>query len=259
MILNFYKYQGAGNDFIFIDNRDGSFPKQNNELIKQLCDRHFGIGADGLILIENHTKTDFEMVYFNADSSQTMCGNGARCAVAFAKKLEIINDSTTFMAYDGPHEATINQDQTVSLEMIDVEKVDVHEHHIFANTGTVHHVELVDDLENYPVFTSGRKLRYELYGEAGSNINFVEQKNGNTFRIRTYEKGVEDETLACGTGVTAAAIAMHKVGKTQDNTIYLQAEGGDLSVSFQVVDDVYKEVVLTGPAEFIYQGSIKVS
>lgn len=259
MILNFYKYQGAGNDFIFIDNRDGSFPKHDNDLIKQLCDRHFGIGADGLILIENHADSDFEMVYFNADSSQTMCGNGARCAVAFARKLEIIGNSTRFTAYDGLHEATINKDQTVSLEMIDVEKVDVHKDHVFANTGTVHHVELVDNLESYPVVNTGRKLRYELYGESGSNINFVEQTNENTFRIRTYEKGVEDETLACGTGVTAAAIAMHKIGKTQDNTINLNAEGGDLKVSFEVVDGIYKNVVLTGPTEFIYQGSIDIS
>ena len=211
MILNFYKYQGAGNDFIFIDNRNGIFPKENNELIKQLCDRHFGIGADGLILIENHADFDFEMIYFNADSSQTMCGNGARCAVAFAKKLEMIKDETQFTAYDGPHGAKINTDETVSLEMIDVENVDVKENHVFANTGTVHHVELVNNLEDFPVVNTGRKLRYELYGEPGSNINFVEQKDSNTFRIRTYEKGVEDETLACGTGVTAAAIAMHKI------------------------------------------------
>jgi len=259
MILDFYKYQGAGNDFIFIDNRDHSFPKKNYDLIKQLCDRHFGIGADGLILIENHPDTDFEMIYFNADSSQTMCGNGARCAVAFAKKLEIIGNITTFTAYDGPHEATINKDNTVSLEMIDVDKVDVHEHHVFANTGAVHHIELVDHLDNFPVVDTGRKLRYNLYGEAGSNINFVEQKNENTFRIRTYEKGVEDETLACGTGVTAAAIAMHKIGKTQENIINLHAEGGDLNVRFDVIDGIYKNVVLTGPAKFIYHGSIEVS
>jgi len=259
MILNFYKYQGAGNDFIFIDNREGLFPKENNALIAQLCDRHFGIGADGLILIEDHPELDFEMIYFNADSSQTMCGNGARCAVAFAKKLNIIENTTQFTAYDGPHGASINEDQTVSLEMIDVEKVDVKEDHVFTNTGTVHHVELVNDLENFPVFNTGKKLRYELYGEAGSNINFVEQKNENTFRIRTYEKGVEDETLACGTGVTAAAIAMHKIGKTSDNSVNLIAEGGHLSVDFEVIDGVYKNVVLTGPAEFIYQGSIEIS
>lgn len=259
MILDFYKYQGAGNDFIFVDNRKGSFPKENNDLISRLCDRHFGIGADGLILIQDHDDTDFEMIYFNADSSQTMCGNGARCAVAFAKKLNMIEDATQFTAYDGPHGAKINADKTVSLEMIDVENIDVQKDHVFANTGTVHHIELVDDLENFPVFNTGRKLRYELYGEAGSNINFVEQTNENTFRIRTYEKGVEDETLACGTGVTAAAIAMHKIGKTSENSVNLIAEGGNLSVDFQVENGVYREVVLTGPAEFIYQGSIEIS
>ena len=258
MILNFYKYQGAGNDFIFLDNRTETFPKENTNLVMRLCDRHFGVGADGLILIENDDNSDFRMVYFNADSSQTMCGNGARCAVAFAKKLGIIGDTTTFVAYDGPHQASINPDNTVSLEMVDVEKLDVHESHVFANTGTVHHVELVDDLEDYPVVTKGRKMRYEIYGESGSNINFVEQKDNNTFRIRTYEKGVEDETLACGTGVTAAAIAMHKIGKTSDNKVNLIAEGGNLQVDFKVVDGVYKNVILTGPADFVYQGSIEI-
>jgi diaminopimelate epimerase len=259
MNLIFYKYQGAGNDFVFIDNRNGVFPKENKNLISRLCNRHFGIGADGLILIEDHSETDFEMIYFNADSSQTMCGNGARCAVAFAKKLNMIENATQFTAYDGPHEAKINEDNTVSLEMIDVQKVEVKKDHVFANTGTVHHIELVDDLDNFPVFDTGRKLRYEIYGEPGSNINFVEQTNDNTFKIRTYEKGVEDETLACGTGVTAAAIAMHKIGKTSENSVNLIAVGGNLSVEFNLVNGVYKDVVLTGPAKFVYQGSIEIS
>lgn len=259
MILNFYKYQGAGNDFIFLDNRNGVFPKENKALVQRLCDRHFGIGADGLILIENHPETDFSMVYYNADSSQTMCGNGARCAVAFAKKLNIINTSTTFSAYDGNHYADVNNDGTVSLEMIDVEKVDVLQDHVFTNTGTLHHVELVNDLENYPVVEKGRKIRNDVYGPEGSNVNFIQQTDTNTFHIRTYERGVEDETLACGTGVTAAAIAAHKMGKTADTLIHLQAVGGLLKVSFDVVDGVYKNVILTGPAEFVFQGTITIS
>ena len=255
MNLDFYKYQGAGNDFIFIDNRNGIFPKDNNELVIHLCDRHFGIGADGLILIENDSEYDFKMVYFNADSSQTMCGNGARCAVAFAKKLHIIDTTTKFLAYDGPHHAKVNQDKTVSLGMIDVENVDVQKDHVFTNTGTLHHIEMVENLSEYPVVEDGRKIRYEVYGKDGSNVNFVEQVNENTFQIRTYERGVEDETLACGTGVTAAAIAMHKIGKTNESSVNLNAEGGKLNVSFDVVDGVYKNVILTGPAEFIFQGT----
>jgi diaminopimelate epimerase len=255
MILNFYKYQGAGNDFIFIDNREAVFPKENKELVMQLCDRHFGIGADGLILIENTADYDFEMIYFNADSSQTMCGNGARCAVAFAKKLNIIGASTNFLAYDGPHHAKVNDDHTVSLGMIDVEKVDVHEDHIFTNTGTLHHIEMVNNLSEYPVEKEGRKIRYDRYGKDGSNVNFVQQLNDNTFQIRTYERGVEDETLACGTGVTAAAIAMHKIGKTRQNSVHLNAEGGKLRVNFEVIDGIYKNVILTGPAELVFQGT----
>ena len=259
MSLNFFKYQGAGNDFIFIDNRNDVFPKDNTALIIHLCDRHFGIGADGLILIENDTDSDFKMIYFNADSSQTMCGNGARCAVAFAKKLGIINSSTTFTAYDGPHHAKVNEDNTVSLEMIDVDKVDVFENHVFTNTGTLHHIELVDDLQNYPVVESGRKIRNEVYGKEGSNINFIQQVNENTFDIRTYERGVENETLACGTGVTAAAIAVHKIGKTSDTSVNLNAVGGNLTVDFDVIDGIYKNVILTGPAQFVFQGTFEIS
>jgi len=258
MNFTFYKYHGAGNDFVFIDNRNDFFPKQNKELIVHLCDRHFGIGADGLILIENHSNTDFEMIYFNADSSQTMCGNGARCAVAFAKKLGIISTSTTFTAYDGSHHAEVNEDDTVSLEMIDVEKVDVMENHVFTNTGTLHHIEMVHDIENYPVVERGRKIRTEVYGKEGSNVNFIEQSDRNTFHIRTYERGVEDETLACGTGVTAAAIAVHKIGKTNDSIVNLIAVGGKLQVSFDVVDEIYKNVVLTGPAAFVFKGNISI-
>lgn len=259
MILNFYKYQGAGNDFIFLDNRNAVFPKDNKELIRQLCDRHFGIGADGLILIENDHEVDFNMVYFNADSSQTMCGNGARCAVAFAKKLNIIEASTNFIAHDGPHHAKINDDDTISLEMINVEKVEVLANHVFTDTGTLHHIELVDDVRSFPVVEVGRKIRNEIYGTEGSNVNFIQQTGPNTFLIRTYERGVEDETLACGTGVTAAAIAAHKIGKTTDTVVNLHAVGGNLQVSFDVVNGSYKNVVLTGPAEFVFQGTINIS
>lgn len=258
MNSTFSKYQGTGNDFIMIDNRDQHFPKQNNSLVAELCDRHFGVGADGLILLENDTDADFRMVYYNADGNEsTMCGNGGRCIVAFAKRLGLIDGKTTFNAIDGLHHATINNN-IVSLQMIDVNEVKLLEGAIFTDTGSPHHIEQVDSLAGFPVVERGRKIRNEVYGKEGSNVNFVEQINNNTFQIRTYERGVEDETLACGTGVTAAAIAMHKTKKTNSNHITLHVEGGELQVRFDYKEGVYTNVILSGPAEFVFQGTINI-
>ena len=254
MNLNFYKYQGTGNDFVMIDNRTKNFPKENIKIISHLADRHFGVGADGIILIENDDQFDFKMIYFNADGSETFCGNGGRCAVAFAKYLKIIDTETTFIAFDGEHFAAI-KNGIISLKMIDVDEIKVSEKSVFLYTGTQHHVELVDDLNEYPVFEKGREIR-NSYKEPGSNVNFVQQIDESTFRVRTYEKGVEDETLACGTGVTAVAIAMHKTNKTNSNLISLPVEGGFLEVSFTAENGVYKNVYLKGPAEFVFNGSI---
>lgn len=255
MSLFFYKYQGTGNDFIIVDNRLKTFPKDNISLITKLCDRHFGIGADGLILLENNDSTDFRMIYFNADGSETMCGNGARCAVAFAKYLKIIDSKTTFTAFDGEHYAEITNN-IISLHMIDVSEVIINKGYVFANTGTQHHVEIVDNLDNFPVFNKGKDIRYNIYGKQGSNVNFVEQLNENTFRVRTYEKGVENETLACGTGVTAVAIAMYATKKTTKNLIKLPVEGGLLEVSFKEKDGLYTNIYLKGPAVCVFKGEI---
>ena len=200
MLLTFYKYQGTGNDFIMVDNRLNSFPKENTQLIEQLCDRRFGIGADGLILLENHTTYDFKMVYFNSDGNESsMCGNGGRCLVAFAKQLGIIEATAEFEAVDGYHFAKIIGDDLVSLQMKDVDRIAVHQDYSFLNTGSPHHVQLVSDLKNLDVKTEGAKIRYsDLYGKAGSNINFVNQIENDIFAVRTYERGVEDETLSCG-------------------------------------------------------------
>jgi len=254
MDLTFYKYQGTGNDFVMIDNRDLGFPKENTSLIHKLSDRHFGIGADGIILIENDNQYDFKMIYYNADSSETFCGNGGRCAVAFAKSLKMIDSKTNFIAFDGPHYATI-ENKIISLQMIDVKDIKVNKNSVFAYTGTQHHVEMVDNLDGYPVFKNGKSIRYS-YDSPGSNVNFVQKINDTTFRVRTYEKGVEDETLACGTGVTAVAIAMHKTNQTESNHITLPVEGGELEVSFEAEKDVYKNVLLKGPAAFVYKGTI---
>ena len=256
MNVTFYKYQGTGNDFVIIDNRAKTFPKNNTEIINNLCNRYFGIGGDGLILLEEDETTDFKMVYFNADGNEsTMCGNGGRCIVAFANKLGIFKNKTTFMAIDGLHHATINNN-IVSLQMIDVDTVKLENNYAFANTGSPHHVQLVKNIGEFDVFNTGKKIRNEVYGIEGSNINFVEQQDETTFRVRTYERGVENETLACGTGVTAVAIAMYKTKKTTSKAIDLLVEGGKLSVSFDVNNDTYKNVHLTGPADFVFKGDI---
>ncbi|NVK53734.1 MAG: diaminopimelate epimerase [Flavobacteriaceae bacterium] len=254
MEIPFFKYQGTGNDFVMIDNRANIFPKEKTDKIASICDRHFGVGADGIILVENDVTYDFKMTYFNADGSETFCGNGGRCAVAFAKFLNIIDSTTHFIASDGPHYAEIKND-TVSLQMIDVDEIKISKNTAFVYTGTQHHVKMVDNLENYPVFEHGKKIRYS-YKSPGANVNFVQQLNEDTFRVRTYEKGVENETLACGTGVTAVAIAMHKTGKTNSNAIILPVEGGQLEVSFDVNNNVYTNVFLKGPATFVFKGII---
>ncbi len=260
MQIDFYKYQGTGNDFVMIDNRLATFPKNNTQLIEHLCDRRFGIGADGLILLENDTETDFRMVYYNSDGNQSsMCGNGGRCLVAFAKKLNVIENNTTFIATDGLHHATISADGLVSLQMIDVDAIQTTQEFSFLNTGSPHHVQLVEDLEQYNVKENGAAIRYsELYGKQGSNINFVKKIDDTTFSVRTYERGVEDETLACGTGVTAVAIAMNATGKTNATSIHLNVEGGKLAVSFDKKDGHYTNIFLIGPAEFVFKGTIEI-
>lgn len=260
MQLEFYKYQGTGNDFVMIDNRSGFFPKENVQLVARLCDRRFGIGADGLILLENDTDTDFKMVYYNSDGNQSsMCGNGGRCLVAFAKDLNVIKENCTFIATDGLHYATIASDGIVSLQMIDVTDIKKESDHTFMNTGSPHHVQMVEDLENYNVKQNGAALRYgSLYGKVGSNINFVKKINEDTFSLRTYERGVEDETLACGTGATAVAIAMNFTGQTNATSINLNVEGGKLAVSFDKNGDMFTNVFLIGPAEFVFKGVIEV-
>lgn len=260
MQIEFYKYQGTGNDFVMIDNRLSIFPKNNTQLIAHLCDRRFGIGGDGLILLENDTETDFKMVYYNSDGNQSsMCGNGGRCLVAFAKKLNVINNSCIFIATDGSHHATIAEDGIVSLQMKDVSNIKTTPDYVFLDTGSPHHVQLVEDLEHYNVKENGARIRYgDLYGKQGSNINFVKQIDAANFSLRTYERGVEDETLSCGTGATAVAIAMNVLGKTNASSINLNVEGGKLVVSFDKKDNQFTNVFLKGPAEFVFKGEIEV-
>ena len=254
--LVFYKYQGTGNDFVLIDNRQRIFPKNNTKLVSFLCDRKFGIGADGLMLLENDELSDFRMVYYNSDGNEsTMCGNGGRCIVAFAQKLNIIQSETTFSAVDGLHKAKIDND-IVTLQMIDVDEIKTKEKYLFLDTGSPHHVQFVKDLNELDVAREGAKLRYGIYGQAGCNINFVEAIDLNTFEIRTYERGVENETLSCGTGVTAVALAMHHTGATTNNHILIRTKGGQLEVSFNKENGSYTNINLIGAANFVFKGEI---
>ncbi|MFC7358589.1 diaminopimelate epimerase [Jejudonia soesokkakensis] len=254
MQLPFYKYQGTGNDFVMIDNRHAIFPKNNTRLVAQLCDRRFGIGADGLILLEDHAAVDFTMVYYNADGNlSSMCGNGGRCITHFAKFLGVINDNATFEAVDGMHTATV-EGGIVKLKMNDVSSVSVEKDFVFLNTGSPHHVQLVDSLEQYDVFSEGKRIRNTIYGSEGANVNFVTQVGSDIFSVRTYERGVEDETLSCGTGVTAVAIAMHAILKTEATTIALQTPGGNLKVYFEKTQKGYENVYLEGAAKQVYKG-----
>ena len=256
MQFNFHKYQGTGNDFVMIDDRRGVFPVEDRDLIERCCDRRFGIGADGLILVQESSTADFKMVYFNADGREsTLCGNGARCTVAFAASLGIISTKTRFQAIDGVHTAVLHADGSVALRMHNVSEIRCEEDYTFLDTGSPHHVEMVEQLAQFPVKEKGRLIRQGApYFEAGSNVNFVEKINDTHFAIRTYERGVEDETLSCGTGATAVAIAMHKRGLTQAEQMTIEVEGGSLKVSFSAVGEQYTSIDLQGPADFVFAG-----
>ncbi|MDN5201827.1 diaminopimelate epimerase [Fulvivirgaceae bacterium BMA10] len=256
--LKFYKYQGTGNDFVMIDNRQFTFNQNDLESVRKICDRKFGIGADGLILIQDHPDHDFEMVYFNADGSQSLCGNGSRCAVKFANFLGIIDQQTTFLAIDGAHEAFL-EDDLVHLKMGDVEEVTIKNKEVFINTGSPHHIKFVDDVEQFDVVQEGKRIRYmEDYSKTGgTNVNFVQALSHNQVFVRTYERGVEDETLSCGTGVTAVSLAVSL--KNYQSPVHIKTLGGDLQVSFNKINDQkFEEIYLIGPAGMVFEGSIEI-
>lgn len=254
MSIPFYKYQGTGNDFILIDNRALFFPKNNSRLIERLCNRKFGIGADGLLLLEKAKNADFKMVYYNADGRESsMCGNGARCMVVFASFLGLTGDTTVFLAVDGLHRAILTGG-SVKVQMCPVSSVMVFPRYVFLDTGSPHHVQKVKNLEAMDVKTMGSRLRYGKYGAVGSNINFVEKRGDGFFGVRTYERGVEDETLSCGTGVTAVALAMHYTGETAQHSVTLQTRGGDLVVSFEPREGGYDNIYLQGAVEQVFKG-----
>lgn len=245
---------------MMIDNRHKQLSKNNTNLIKTLCDRKFGIGADGLILLEEpeREEEDFKMVYFNADGRESsMCGNGGRCIVAFAAFLGIVKDKAAFSAIDGYHEATLDGD-VISLKMMNVSGVEEGDGYVYLNTGSPHHVIFAEEVGPLEVKKEGAVIRYSnLYRESGgTNVNFAEVGEQG-LRVRTYERGVEDETLSCGTGVTAVAIAAFVTGKAQSNTIQMETPGGPLSVSFKPEGEGFADIWLTGPAKQVFKGTIK--
>lgn len=260
MKLDFYKFHGTGNDFIMIDNRHHNFPKNDTILVERLCHRRFGIGADGLILLENGGNgVDFSMVYFNSDGrTSSMCGNGGRCIVAFAQHLNLIKNEAVFSAIDGVYHAKTGNG-IVSLKMQNLPHVELTEEEIFLNTGSPHKVIFGEEVEKIEVKQEGAKIRYsekyKLIG--GTNVNFVEQTGADSFKVRTYERGVEDETFSCGTGVTAVAIAANMLGMTPETSIILQTPGGELKVSFEKLSDGFKNIWLTGPAKFVFKGEVE--
>lgn len=259
MNIPFYKYQGTGNDFVLIDNRTNIFDRERRDIVAQICHRRFGIGADGFILLQNKEGYDFEMVYYNADGNEsTMCGNGGRCIVQFAYDLGVIGNTTRFLAVDGAHDAQV-KDGLVHLHMIDVTSVNsIDDKTFFLNTGSPHYVQGVSGIEQFPIFEQGKAIRYsEAFKPGGTNVNFMEMQN-NTLFVRTYERGVEDETYSCGTGVTAAAIAASKLGASVP--VAVKTLGGNLQVSFvQSSENNYSDIYLIGPAKRVFAGQIDVT
>ncbi|HEY9117485.1 MAG TPA: diaminopimelate epimerase [Roseivirga sp.] len=254
--ISFYKYQGTGNDFVMIDNRENVFDKNDIKLVTKLCDRKFGIGADGVILIEQSITSDFEMVYYNPDGSQSLCGNGSRCAVMFARFLGLIKDETNFMAIDGEHYAKI-EGENVHLKMHDVETYEVINNDFLIDTGSPHYIQFVENTEAIDPITEGRKIRYsDRFKEKGVNVNFLEKVDEENVKIRTYERGVENETLSCGTGCTAAALSM--AIDNDISSVGLQAMGGNLRVDFQKENRRFTNIYLIGPAEQVFQGQIEI-
>lgn len=259
MEITFYKYQGTANDFVMIDNRDGHFDAGNQALVAFLCERRLGIGADGLILLQNREGYDFEMVYFNADGRLgSMCGNGGRCTVAFARQLGVITDKAFFLAADGDHYATISPEGLVSLKMNDVGTIECAENHYFLNTGSPHYVTFVDNLADYQVYQKGKAIRNnDRFRAEGTNVNFAQlPQSQEALFVRTYERGVEDETFSCGTGVTATAIAASFKGLS--SPVKIRTLGGNLEVSFKRQGQQVSDIYLTGPAQLVFTGKITV-
>lgn len=253
----FYKYQGTGNDFIVFDGRNWE-EIPSLDVVENLCERKFGVGSDGLIILKSHSEADFEMLFYNPDGSQSFCGNGSRCAVAFAKYLGVVKESAHFLAIDGEHDAIIHNNGNVSILMNDVQEIIKGDSFYFLDTGSPHHICYTNGIQDLNVVEEGRAIRYsDPYGEKGANVNFLEEVDASTIKIRTYERGVENETLSCGTGVTASALSLAVKNDLVEGEIDVMAMGGELKVSFKKEGDTYTDIWLTGPAKQVFKGEVK--
>lgn len=260
MNLYFYKYQGTGNDFVILDNRTGMYNALTTKQVHFICDRRFGIGADGLMLLNQHPGFDFEMKYYNADGNEgSMCGNGGRCLVKFAYDMGIHKDSYLFIATDGPHEALIDDKGIVKLKMKDVSLVEDWKGDAVLNTGSPHYVKRVNNIDALDVFNKGREIRYsEPFKKEGINVNFVEPKSNDEIFVRTYERGVEAETYSCGTGVTAAALVNYH-NEAGFNSVTVLTMGGKLDVEYEKAGtELYNNIWLCGPALKVFEGTIQL-
>ncbi len=258
MIIPFYKYQGTGNDFIILDNRDGIF-QLTHEQIKHACDRRFGIGADGLMMLSTKQGFDFEMKYYNADGREgSMCGNGGRCLTRFAADMGILKDAYHFIAVDGEHESMLTEHNWIKLKMKNVSSIQRHHGNQILNTGSPHYIISTPDVMKINVFREGREIRYSKDFESeGINVNFVENDERNII-VRTYERGVEDETYSCGTGVTAAALIFAH-NDSGFNRIEVQTKGGHLAVEFEKKgEQIFTDIWLCGPAVFVFNGEMEL-
>jgi diaminopimelate epimerase len=255
--IPFDKYQGTGNDFIMIDNRHRIINPDDKELISSLCHRRFGIGSDGLILIQNQSVYDFEMIYYNPDGTQSLCGNGSRCAVMYSYALGIIKKKTTFLTIEGPLKAEI-QESLVHLNMPDVKEEKNYDRDFFIDTGSPHYVRFVPNADGVDIYMKGREIRYSKpFHPAGTNVNFVQLIGDGKIYVRTYERGVEQETLSCGTGVTASAIAAGLKDNLKEWDI--RTRGGNLRVTFEFdTNGGYRDIKLIGPAEKVFSGQIQI-
>ncbi len=253
MQLQFSKYQGTGNDFILIDDRKEKFPKKN-QVIKKLCDRKFGVGADGLILIQNHPNVDYKMIYFNSDGSQSLCANGSRCGFAYARTLEMVQDVATFKTTDGVHKIKF-QNNLIHFQLFDVEYIKKLENNQwYVDIGSPHHIVITQE-EQKNIIEEGRKIRnLPVYSnQNGTNVNFA-QPLKNKISIRTYERGVEDETLSCGTGATSVGLVASEMG--YKSPVMIETKGGVLMVSFRKLEKGFSDIWLAGSVEKTFDGNI---
>lgn len=260
MKFTFYKYHGTGNDFVILDNREKQYDGITEKQVRFLCERRFGVGSDGLMLLNTAAGYDFEMKYYNADGREgTMCGNGGRCLVQFAKDMEIHRLTYRFKAIDGDHEAEIDRNKIIRLKMMDVTKVEQHSTYTLVDTGSPHYIKFTTDLAGTDVAEAGKNIRYNPhFAEKGVNVNFVETTGDDSIFVRTYERGVEAETLSCGTGVTAASL-MSAHNALGFNRVEVRTYGGMLSVEFKKMSETeFREIWLCGPATFVFKGEIDI-